>query len=182
MLVEWSLALVPSPSLVLDVGTGSGCIACAVAAERPAARVIAVDASPAAALVARANALRLGLGERVRVVATDLLTALRHAGADLIVANLPYVPTPALDALSPEVRDHEPRAAVDGGPDGLREIRRLVASAAAALTRDGVLVLETLGGTQTPVVAALMRTAGFTEVTTRADLTGVERFVAGRWS
>jgi methylase of polypeptide subunit release factors len=57
-----------------------------------------------------------------------------------------------------------------------------VASAAAALTRDGVLVLETLGGTQTPVVAALMRTAGFTEVTTRADLTGVERFVAGRWS
>jgi release factor glutamine methyltransferase len=182
MLVEWSLALVPSPSLVLDVGTGSGCIACAVAAERPAARVIAVDASPAAALVARANALRLGLGERVRVVATDLLTALRHAGADLIVANLPYVPTPALDALSPEVRDHEPRAAVDGGPDGLREIRRLVASAAAALTRDGVLVLETLGGTQTPVVAALMRTAGFTEVTTRGDLTGVERFVAGRWS
>jgi release factor glutamine methyltransferase len=182
MLVEWSLALVPAPSLVLDVGTGSGCIACAVAAERPAARVIAVDASPAAALVARGNAVRLGLGERVRVVATDLLTALRHAGADLIVANLPYVPTPALDALSPEVREHEPRAAVDGGPDGLREIRRLVASAAAALTRGGVLVLETLGGTQTPAVAALMRTAGFTEVTTRGDLTGVERFVAGRWS
>jgi release factor glutamine methyltransferase len=80
------------------------------------------------------------------------------------------------------VREHEPRAAVDGGPDGLREIRRLVASAAAALTRGGVLVLETLGGTQTPAVAALMRTAGFTEVTTRGDLTGVERFVAGRWS
>lgn len=179
-LVEWALELVPEPRLVADVGTGSGCIACAIAVERCSARVVAIDVSPAAAAVARTNVLSLGLGDRVHVVVADMLTPIGAVGADLIVANLPYIPTSTLATLAPEVVHHEPRVALDGGPDGVAAIRRLVATAGERLARGGVLVLETAGGTQTPVVAELMRTAGFTGVATRADLPGVERFVAGR--
>jgi release factor glutamine methyltransferase len=180
MLVQWALDLVPCPRLAVDVGTGSGNIACAIATERPDARVIAVDRSAAAAAVAWANVVALGVGDRVGVVVGDLLAPLGGVRADLIVANLPYMATSTFATLSPEVAEHEPRAAVDGGPDGLVEIRRLVAAAPARLLGGGVLVVETAGGTQAPEVAALMRTAGFTEVATRHDLPGVERFVAGR--
>ena len=179
-LVEWALELAPAPRQVIDVGTGSGCIACAIAAARPAARVLAIDTSAAAAALARANATALGLADRVTVVVGDLLAAVDALRADLIIANLPYVPTSTLATLSPEVREHEPHAAVDGGPDGLREIRRLVAAAPVRLALGGVLVMETAGGTQTPEVVGLMGTAGFTGVATRRDLPGVERFVAGR--
>jgi len=179
-LVDWALDLVPEPRLALDVGTGSGCIACSIAVERRSARVVAIDASPAAAAVARSNVLSLGVGDRVRVVVSNMLASIGAVGADLIVANLPYIPTPTLATLAPEVVRHEPRVALDGGPDGLTAIRRLIATAGARLARGGVLVLETAGGTQTPVVVELMRTAGFTGVATRADLPGVERFVAGR--
>ena len=180
LLVEWALQLVPSPRLIVDVGTGSGCIACAMATERPAARVLAVDRSTAAAAVAQENVAALGLVARVSVVVGDLLAPLGAVRADLIIANLPYVPTTTLATLSPEVAEHEPRLAVDGGPDGLMEIRRLVAAAPSRLARGGALVMETAGGTQTPEVVRLMRTAGFTELATRPDLPGVERFVAGR--
>jgi release factor glutamine methyltransferase len=180
VLVEWALELAPSPRLIVDVGTGSGCIACAVATERPAARVLAVDRSTAAAAVARGNVAALGLVARVSVVVGDLLAPLGGVRADLVIANLPYVPTTTLETLSPEVAGHEPRLAVDGGPDGLMEVRRLVAAAPSRLAPGGVLVLETAGDTQTPVVVRLMRTAGFIEVATRRDLPGVERFVAGR--
>ena len=180
MLVEWSLELVPAPRLAVDVGAGSGCIACSIAAERPTARVVAIDRSPAAAAVARTNAESLGLGHRVDVIVADLLAPLGAAGADLIVANLPYIPTSTLATLSPEVVRHDPAGALDGGTDGLAEIRRLIATAGSRLADGGVLVLETAGGAQTPVVVELMRTAGFTGVATRPDLPGVERFVAGR--
>jgi release factor glutamine methyltransferase len=183
MLVEWSLTLVPSPRLVIDVGTGSGCIACAIATERPASRVVAVDSSPAAVTVARANVDALGLAGCVSVVVGDLLAPVGGRGAaDLIVANLPYIPTAMLPTLSPEVARHEPEAALDGGDDGLLLIRRLIATARGRLIAGGALVLETAGGTQTPVVVELMRTAGFIGVATRPDLLGVERFVAGRSS
>ena len=179
-LVDWALELVPAPARVVDVGTGSGCVACAIASERFEARVLAIDRSPAAAAVAAANAGALGLGARVSVVVGDLLTPLARGAADLIVANLPYVPTATLMSLSPEVAEYEPRGALDGGPDGLDEIRRLVTSAPARLRRGGALVVETAGGTQTSVVVTLMRTAGLDQVATRRDLPGVERFVAGR--
>jgi release factor glutamine methyltransferase len=180
MLVEWALELVPAPALTVDVGTGSGCVACAIAAERRTGRVLAIERAPAAAAVARANVAALGLTARVAVVIGDALTMLRDARADLVVANLPYVPTATLATLAPEVAEHEPRTALDGGPDGLGEIRRLVAAAPARLVTGGVLVVETAGGPQAPEVAALMRAAGLTEVATRRDLPGVERFVAGR--
>ena len=179
-LVEWSLDLVPAPRIAIDVGTGSGCVACSIAAERPAVQVVAIDHSTAAAAVARGNAETLGLADRVRVGVADLLTPFGTAGADLVVANMPFIQTSMLPTLSPEVARHEPIAALDGGVDGLALVRRLVAMAGSQLASGGALVLETAGGTQTPAVVELMRTAGFTEVATRADLAGVERFVAGR--
>jgi release factor glutamine methyltransferase len=179
-LVDWALALAPTPRLVVDVGTGSGCIACAIAAERPSVRVVAIDHSPAAAAAARANVDALGLADQVLVVVGDLLEALGPGHADVIIANLPYIPAGMLPTLAPEVKQHEPAVALDGGIDGLRLIRRLIATARPRLSAVGVLVLETVGGPQAPAVVELMRTAGFTEVATRSDLLGVERFVAGR--
>jgi len=183
-LVEWALALLPARRgrrpLAVDLGTGSGCIACALAAERPDLDVVAIDVSPAAAAVARENANALGLTARIRVVAADLLDGVRDLGADLIVSNPPYLPTGLVPELPPEVRTHEPVVALDGGTDGLTLIRRIAAIAHRALRVSGVLVVETAGGAQATAAAALLRTADFAQVAVRADLAGVDRFVAGR--
>lgn len=186
LLVSWALELLPPPGarapLVLDVGTGSGCIASALASERRDVTVIALDAAPAATAIAQANIAGLGLGDRVTVVVSDLFAALAPMAADLIVSNPPYIPSGLIDTLAPEITDHEPRAAIDGGPDGLALIRRLVAEAPRWLGPGAPLVLETAGGDQIDAVEALMRTVGFTDIATRRDLAGIVRFVAGRRS
>ena len=183
-LVEWGLALLPPPGgrrlLAIDLGTGSGCIACALASERPDLDVIAVDVSPAAAAVARDNAQALGLAARVGVVAADLLDGVRDLGADLIVSNPPYLPSALVPELAPEVRIHEPRLALDGGADGLTLIRRIATTARRYLRPSGALAIETAGGDQVEAAAALLRAAGWDRVAVRADLVGIERFVAGR--
>jgi len=183
-LVEWALALLPPPGgrqlLAIDLGTGSGCIACALASERPDLDVIAVDVSPAAAAVARDNAQALGLAARVGVVAADLLDGVRDLGADLIVSNPPYLPSALVPELAPEVRIHEPRLALDGGADGLTLIRRIATTARRYLRPSGALAIETAGGDQVEAAAALLRAAGWDRVTVRADFVGIERFVAGR--
>ena len=183
-LVEWALALLPPPGgrqlLAIDLGTGSGCIACALASERPDLDVIAVDVSPAAAAVARDNAQALGLAARVGVVAADLLDGLRDLSADLIVSNPPYLPSALVPELAPEVRIHEPRLALDGGADGLTLIRRIATTARRYLRPSGALAIETAGGDQVEAAAALLRAAGWDRVTVRADFVGIERFVAGR--
>lgn len=183
MLVSWALELLPplgGRPLVLDVGTGSGCIACALAAERSDVRLVAVDASPAAVALARENVATLGLADRVTVSVSDLFSGLAPMSADLIVSNPPYIPTGVIDTLAPEVTDHEPRAALDGGPDGLALIRRLVSEAPRWLQPSAPLVLETFGDEQAAEVVRLMSDAQFTDVMTRRDLTGVTRFVCGR--
>ena len=183
LLVSWALELLPPPRAgarcVLDVGTGSGCIASALASERRDVRVIAVDAAPAATAIAQANIAGLGLGDRVTVVVSDLFAALAPTRADLIVSNPPYIPTAVVDTLAPEITDHEPRAAIDGGPDGLAIIRRLVTEAPRWLRPGAPLVLETAGGDQIDAVVALMRASGFIDIATRRDLAGITRFVAG---
>ena len=186
LLASWALELLPSPAagapLVIDVGTGSGCLAGALASERRDLTVVALDASPAAAAVARGNIAALGLGDRVTVVVSDLFASLAPIHADLIVSNPPYIPSRVVDALAPEITDHEPRCAIDGGPDGLGIIRRLVADAPRWLRPGAPLVLETAGGDQIAAVVASMRAAGFIDLATRDDLAGIERFVSGRRS
>jgi release factor glutamine methyltransferase len=181
----WALEMLPpvgaAPVVVMDVGTGSGCLACAIAHERPDARVVAIDCARAALAVARANVEALGVAGRVRCVAGDLIDSAGPGVADLIVANLPYLPTPWLDTLPPEVRDHEPRAALDGGADGLALIGALVLDARRVLRPGGALVLETAGGALARATGQRLREAGYRSVELRADLTGVERFAGARW-
>ena len=183
LLVEWALGFLPVPASdqrphVIDVGTGSGCIACALAHERRDVAVTAVDVSVAAAAVARRNVVALGLD--VRVVVADLVTATVGASVDLLVANLPYLPDALIGALAPEVAEHEPRLALAGGSDGLDIIRRVVPGARRVLRAGGAVVLETFGAAQAHAVAALLADASFGDVVTRDDLAGVTRFVAGR--
>lgn len=185
-LVEWALELLNASSsngspLLADIGTGSGAIACALAAACPDARVVATDISPAALAVAEGNVRALGLGGRVRVIAGDLLKPLaaEPAALDMIVANAPYLPSGILPSLPREVFAFEPRQALDGGPDGMEVIRRLLTAAPAALRPGGRLVLE-IGEEQAAPLAAVMTAAGFVDVAARDDLRGVSRYLAGR--
>jgi release factor glutamine methyltransferase len=162
---------------IVDVGTGSGAIALALAKAKPQAVVRAVDRSPEAAEVARKNAERLGLPVEVRV--GDLLDPVGpDAPFDLIASNPPYIPSGEIPSLPPEVRK-EPMLALDGGPDGLAVIGRLVPAAFALLAPGGSLVLE-LGAGQAPRVQEILRGAGFVDVGARTDLAQIERVVFGR--
>lgn len=179
LLVE--LALEVEPESVLDVGTGSGAIALAVADELPDCEVTATDTSPAALEVACANAERLGFAERVRF----LEGTLPEGGSfDLILANLPYVAERDWTSLQPEVTRWEPREALLAGPDGLDAYRTFVPKSAGLLSRytdkrSGGLAVE-VGEGQAQAVAELFREAGFGEVEARRDLAGIERIVSGR--
>jgi release factor glutamine methyltransferase len=132
-----------TPPTALDFGTGSGCIAVALAAKCPAARVHALDRSPEALAVAKQNAAANGVADRIEFLHSDGFAAIPHdARFDLIAANPPYIATAELASLEPEVRDHDPRAALDGGTDGLDFYRRLATEAGGFLKNDGRLMLE----------------------------------------
>lgn len=177
-LVEWALACLPesepetrSPR-ILDLGTGSGAVALALQHARPDATVWAVDASEDALAVARANAARLDLG--VQFIASNWLNAVdvQHTGRfDLIVSNPPYVAEgdPHLAALT-----HEPLQALTSGPDGLDDIRQIIALTPVYLAPGGWLLLEH-GWDQAAAVQALLREAGLVQVQSRRDLGGIER-------
>ncbi len=166
---------------VIDVGTGSGALAITLACESPELEIEATDTSREALQVAAANCVRHGVRERVRLVQGDLLSGFRR-GFAAVVANLPYVPSGEFAELSPEVRVYEPKLALDGGPDGLREVRRVIDQAPEALVCNGWLLLE-VGEGQSGPVETLMRQAGcWTDVKTVCDLAGVGRVVLGRHS
>jgi release factor glutamine methyltransferase len=169
LLVDVALEL--DPRSVLDVGTGSGAVALAVADELPDAWVTATDTSAAALEVARANAARLGLAERVRFRSRSDLAGGEYA---LTLANLPYVSEDEYERLEPEIREYEPRDALVAGPTGLETIQSVIRS-----TGSGVLALE-VGAGQAPAVTSLVREAGFDRVDSRRDLSGIERVVVGQ--
>ena len=181
LLVEHALAAMPDPDRayrVLDLGTGSGALAIALAHERPAAHVVALDCSRAAALIAAENARAHGVADRVAAVLGNWTAPIAPAARfDVIVSNPPYIVAATIDDLPAEVR-REPRLALDGGADGLDAYRALAAGAAALLAPDGLLAVE-VGLGQSGDVAALVRAAGLRDVTVRADLAGIERVVAG---
>ena len=179
-LVEAALARLPSGERVriVDVGTGSGAIAIAVAAHRPQAEILAVDLSPAALAVARGNAERLGLADRVHFAASDLLSAVAvDARFEAILANLPYVPEIDRASLHPEVREWEPQRALFAGPDGLHAYRRLIPQAQEHLAAGGLLAIE-IGAGQLEAAAALLD--GWRGVQALPDLQGIPRVLVAR--
>lgn len=165
---------------VLEIGTGSGAVALALARELPDARIVATDLSADALEVARANAHRHGLAERVRFAQGDLFAPVAGERFDLVVSNPPYVPHLDIPRLQPEIAYHEPRIALDGGPDGLAILRRLVAEAPAHLEPGGWLLSE-MGDGQAPAVVALAEAAGFEAIEVLRDLAGRPRTLAARW-
>lgn len=172
-LVELAQARIPSPTArLLDVGTGSGVIAVTLALANPDATVVATDLSPAALELARENAATLGAN--VEFLEADLLPP-GDARFDVIVANLPYIPSAEIAGLSREVQ-RDPASALDGGEDGLDLVRRLVDLAPARLEPISHLLLE-IGHDQAAMVADLLTARGYREVTIARDYPGVERFV-----
>jgi release factor glutamine methyltransferase len=167
------------PLRIADIGTGSGAILLALLSELPDAYGIGTDISEAALQTAHSNALDLGLAGRARFVACDYAAALAE-DFDLIVSNPPYIRSVEIAALAPEVRDHDPRRALDGGADGFDAYRALVPQAAKRLAPGGILVVE-VGAGQSAEVAQLMTAAGLMPGgAPKADLAGIHRAVAGR--
>jgi release factor glutamine methyltransferase len=181
--VEAALAAVDArgarlqPLRIADLGTGSGALLLALLSELPKASGIGTDLSPRALAVARGNADRLGLA-RAAFVACDMAQAVRGP-FDLIVSNPPYIESGSIGALAPEVRDFEPRLALDGGADGLAAYRVIAATAPSLLAPEGVLVVE-LGIGQAAPVAALFAAAGLAPAPPRPDLNGVARALVAR--
>jgi release factor glutamine methyltransferase len=174
LLVEIALEL--QPTEVLDVGTGSGAVALAIADELPGARVVATDTSTDALSVAGANAQRLELAGRVTFERGTLPPPESHPGFDLVLANLPYIGEDEWLGLAPEVKDNEPRDALVPGPTGLEAIASLLDELARTPGRARAVALEH-GIAQADAVAELAEAAGFKSVDRRADLAGIERVV-----
>jgi release factor glutamine methyltransferase len=181
LLVETLLQWPPpdAPRAIGEVGTGTGCIAVALAKQRPSWNIVATDSSPAALAVAETNAQRHEVTDRVRLVHADLFGEL-SGPFDAVVSNPPYVPTAECLAAMPEVSQFEPRAALDGGPDGLAIVRRLIAESPRVLRGGGLLALE-CGHDQAEQIVALLRTGGvWDQVGARRDLAGIKRVVTAR--
>jgi len=168
----------PAPWTVLDLGVGSGAILLSILAERPAAKGLGVDVSEEALAVARENAANLGLAGRTALLRGDWTWGLGDATFDLVVSNPPYIASEVIETLEPEVRDHEPRLALEGGPDGLDAYRTLAPEILRVLKPGGRFAVE-IGYDQKDAVEALFREAGATGVTTVRDLGDRDRVVAG---
>lgn len=172
------LALEEPYEKVLDLGTGSGCIVISLLAERPEARGVGTDVSERAVLVAGENAAAIGVADRLILPLSDWFDDVGGT-YDLIVSNPPYIAASEMAELSPEVRDHEPRAALTDEADGLSAYRAIAAGAPAHLAPGGRLLVET-GPTQAEAVREIFLTAGLAEVTVHPDLDGRDRVIAAR--
>jgi release factor glutamine methyltransferase len=181
LLVEKTVELAPvvrRPRL-LDVGTGSGAIAIALAHEWPDAVVTAVDISAAALEVARRNAMRTGFADRIRFLQGDLLEPVAGERFDIVVSNPPYVPEKDRESLTVEVREYEPAQALFAGADGLDVLRRLIPAAFAVLAPGGIIAIE-VGYGQKADVEKLLASTGFTEIEFTKDLQGIPRVASAR--
>jgi len=176
-LVELILKSSPDATSILDVGTGSGVIAISLALALPASTVSACDLSPAALSLARENAARHQLGARINFFQSDLLAAISDTFS-VIAANLPYIPSADISNLSREVQK-DPLNALDGGPDGLVLVERLITQATSRLVPGGLLALE-IGHDQAERVAALLAANNYRDIAAHRDYQDVQRFVSAR--
>lgn len=177
--MEHMKKLAAEPFEVLDIGTGSGCIAVSFAYYMKNCRVTAVDVSEGALETARLNAVRAGVGCRVDFVRSNLFERLENRTFDVIVSNPPYIPAGDIEGLQAEVKDHEPRAALDGGVDGLDFYRAIVRDSVNFLKPEGLLAFE-VGWGQAEDVCRLMREK-YSDICVNKDLAGIERVVTGRY-
>ena len=164
---------------MLDLGVGSGAIILAILAERPNAKGLGSDVSEEALAVARDNAAHLGLEGRVALLRGDWTAGLSDESFDLVTANPPYIASDVIETLEPEVRVHEPRLALDGGPDGL-DAYRLLAPEILRVLRPGGRFFVEIGYDQKAAVEALFQEAGAVEVSTQQDLSALDRVVVGK--
>ncbi|HHT01876.1 MAG TPA: peptide chain release factor N(5)-glutamine methyltransferase [Firmicutes bacterium] len=169
-LADW-----PGFPLVIDVGTGSGAIAVSLAVAHPQCRVLATDISGEALLVAKANARRHSVADRIEFRQGDLVMG--SVPAAVVVANLPYVAAGDFQGLDPTVRDYEPAVALLGGERGTEVMERLIAIAPSGLAAEGLLALEVGEGQAAEIQAACLATGAFRDVAIRQDLAGRERIV-----
>ncbi|MCI0482858.1 MAG: peptide chain release factor N(5)-glutamine methyltransferase [Candidatus Dadabacteria bacterium] len=165
---------------ILDVGTGSGCIAVTLACEKPGSRVVASDISRGALATARANAERHSTREEISFVIGSLTDPFQREAFDLVVSNPPYIPEAEYALLPPDVRDYEPRSSLVGGGDGLYYIRRLISGAGRVLKNGGWCLLE-IGAGQSPDVIKLFEEARFSEISSIRDINDIERVVRAQW-
>jgi len=165
--------------LVVDAGTGSGCIALSLARERPQARLVATDISLPAIELARANAVRCGVAERVEFREEAGCGAFPAGSVDAVVSNPPYIASGVVPTLERHIREHEPLAALDGGPDGLVCLRAITRDAALVLRPGGHLFFE-IGDDQGTAVREILETHGFADISVTADWAGRTRFAAAR--
>ncbi|MFC1836464.1 peptide chain release factor N(5)-glutamine methyltransferase [Thermodesulfobacteriota bacterium] len=166
---------------ILEIGTGSGAVALALAKEAPAASLIATDIDPAAVQLARSNARAVGVGESIRFVACDLFCALRSGGRfNVICSNPPYIPEDVLPSLEPEITYFEPARALAAGPKGLDVIERIAAEAPDFLRDDGSLIMEIGDDQPDAVTEILLSEERFTDVKIIRDLAGKPRVVKAR--
>ncbi len=179
--VEYSLRDFPEHAAwsILDLGVGSGAILLALLAERPAAKGLGIDISEEALAVARDNAAALGLAGRVALLRSDWSAILDDGTFDLVVSNPPYIANHVIETLEPEVRDHEPRLALEGGPDGLDHYRTLAPEILRVLKPGGRFAVE-IGFDQKEPVETLFRNAGAQGVQTIRDLSDRDRVVVGK--
>jgi release factor glutamine methyltransferase len=177
-LVELALEIAKDKpaATILDIGTGSGVIALTIALELPSATLHATDLSPDALALAAENAARHALTDRIVFHQADLLPP-DGTRFDLIIANLPYIPAEEIASLSPEVR-HDPASALDGGPDGLALVRRLIETAPDRLAPGGALLLE-IGLGQADAVNTLLSARKFRDISVRPDYQNIPRFAVG---
>jgi release factor glutamine methyltransferase len=175
LLVSEAIARKPEASSLLDIGTGSGCIAVALASRLPGTAVSATDISHAALEVALRNAERHGV--HIEFMAGSLFAPLAGRRFDLIVSNPPYIPTDDIAGLQPEVRDFDPRGALDGGADGLNFYRSLLPEAQEHLNPSGLLLLEVGTGQAADVSRLFLEAGGYGKAFTSLDPGGIERVV-----
>jgi release factor glutamine methyltransferase len=178
-----SLTVKKQRTAILDIGTGSGCIALSLAHYLPDARVIGTDISQDALNIARYNCQAMGLESKASFVRSNLFKELKTSlsdivSFDIIVSNPPYIPSGHISALQKEVRCYEPASALDGGVDGLLYYRDIIVGAPEFLAEKGALCFE-VGIAQASDVSGLMAEAGFQNISVKRDLSGIERVVTG---